>query len=468
MGEQIQQENPPLFSGPAPDKQCPKNARAHDFDCLVVGGGPAGSTAGAYLARAGLRTLIVEKERFPRFHVGESLLPAGNDILRETGVWDEGGSCRVHAANTGPSFTSVSAPKSVKRIRFCDGLIPGNPYTYQVERSRFDELLLRHAEELGCVVRERTRLTAAHPRPDGSGWEATVQTAGGSGPETVRAGWIIDGSGRDQGFSHPLKSSRVDPGGNLPKRAAVYAHFRGVARAPGPAGGNIVIVRHADGWFWLIPLDGERTSVGLVTTLENVRVANGQLAELFQATVARLPKLTALMAGAEPASSFYVTADYTYRAKRFASERLLLIGDAAGFFDPIFSSGIFLGMHSARLAAAAVIHAQSRGGGRALSRRAQAAYTRGVGKAAGVFQRLILAFYDNASYSVFLDNHPPLGLGRAVNSVVAGHTRLPWRVWWRYHAFLLVCRLQRRWSLVPSVPLAATRPPVRAATAGRA
>ena len=441
-------------------------ARDIDFDCLVVGGGPAGSTAGAYLAQAGLRTLIVEKERFPRFHVGESLLPAGNDILRETGVW-----AKVEAAGFmpkhGAEFHVGERPELGKRVRFRDGLIPGNPYTYQVERSRFDELLLRHAEELGCVVRERTRLTAAQPLPDGSGWEATVQTAGGSGPETVRAGWILDGSGRDQGFSHPLKSDRVDPGGNLPKRAAVYAHFRGVARATGPEGGNIVIVRHADGWFWLIPLDEGRTSVGLVTTLENVRAANGRVGELFRATVARLPKLTTLMAGAEPATGFYVTADYTYRTKRFASERLLLVGDAAGFFDPIFSSGVFLGLHSARLAAAAVIHAHGRDD-QALSRRAQTGYTRRVGKAAAVFQRLILAFYDNASYSVFLDQHPPLNLGRAVNSVVAGHTRLPWRVWWRYQAFLLVCRLQRRWPLVPPIPLAAKCPPVASAASAHA
>lgn len=435
--------------------------RARDFDCLVVGGGPAGSTAGSYLARAGLRTLIVEKERFPRFHVGESLLPAGNDILRETGVWDAveaAGFIRKHGAE----FHVGERPGIGKRIRFCDGLIPGNPYTYQVERSRFDDLLLRHAENLGCTVRERTRLTGAQPLPDGEGgggWEATVHTAGGAGPETVRAGWIIDATGRDHGFSHALKGDRVDPGGNLPRRAAVYAHFRGVARAPGPEGGNIVIARHADGWFWMIPIDAERTSVGLVTTLATVRGANGRVGELFQETVARLPKLAQLMAGAEPATEFHVTADYTYRARSFASGRLLLVGDAAGFFDPIFSSGVFLGLFSARLAAAEVIRAERRRGRRPLSRWRQHRYTRAVGGAAAVFQKLILAFYDNASYSVFVDNHPPLGLGRAVNSVVAGHTRLPWRVWWRYRAFLLVCRLQRRWPLVPRVDLA---PPVPA------
>lgn len=407
------------------------------------------------MARAGLRTLIVEKERFPRFHIGESLLPAGNDILRETGVWE-----KVAAAGFMPKHGAefhVGERLDVgKRIRFADGMIPGNPSTYQVERSRFDELLLRHAEALGCTVRERTRLIGATPLPDGSGWEATVQTAGGSGPETVRAGWILDGSGRDHGFAHALKSDRVDPGGNLPKRAAVYAHFRGVARATGPEGGNIIIVRHADGWFWLIPLDEERTSVGLVTTLPAVRAANGQFGEFFADTVARLPKLRALMDGAEPVTDFYVTADYTYRSRRFATERMLLVGDAAGFFDPIFSSGVFLGLFSARLAAAEVIRAERRvgGGPQGLTPWRQRRYTREVGRAAAVFQKLILAFYDNDAFSVFVDPHPPFGLGRAVNSVVAGHTRLPWSVWWRYRAFLAICRLQRRWPLVPRVAFA--------------
>ncbi len=162
------------------------------------------------------------------------------------------------------------------------------------------------------------------------------------------------------------------------------------------------------------------------------------------------------MAGSEPTTPFHVTADFTYRAREFAAPRLLLVGDAAGFFDPIFSSGIFLALHSARLCAAAIARAEKKG--RALTPSEQRRYTRAVGRAGGVFQKLILAFYDNASYSVFVDRNPPLGMGRAVNSVVAGNTRLPWRAWWRYQAFLLVCRLQRWFPIVPAVSLEKHRP----------
>ncbi len=258
-----------------------------DFDCVVVGGGPAGSVAGAFLARAGLRTLVVEKERFPRFHIGESLLPAGNAILREIGAWE-----KIAAAGFVPKFGAEfhvgDRPAVFKRIQFREGILRGCDSTFQVERSRFDELLLRHAETLGCEVREETRLTGARELDAGVGWEVTIEPAGGAAgrAHSLRTGWIIDASGRDNVFNHPLKSERMDPGGNLPKRAAIYAHFRNVAREPGELAGNILIVRHADGWFWLIPIDAERTSVGLVVSLERMKASGLKPAELFDKVVA--------------------------------------------------------------------------------------------------------------------------------------------------------------------------------------
>ncbi len=429
-----------------------------EYDVLIVGGGPSGSTAGAYLSLAGLRVLIAEKERFPRFHIGESLLPAGNAILRQTGVWpavEAAGFKRKYGAEF--HLSNESAPP--KRVVFAAGFAPGMDYTYQVERSRFDHLLLDHAAGLGCDVRQETRVTAASETA--AGHEATLE--GPDGSRTVRCSWIIDASGRDNHFHKPLKLERTEP--ILPKKVAVYAHFEGVRRADGPEGGNIVIVRHGDGWFWLIPLDERRTSIGLVTGVERLRAAGGDAEALFDQIVGQSSKLQSLMAGAEPVSKFHVTSDYSYRARRFASRRLLLVGDAAGFLDPMFSTGVFMALLSARSAARAVIKAH---GQRApLSRWAQWWYTYNLRAHFGVFENLVLAFYDNASFSVFMDRSPPLELARAINAIVAGNSRPPWKVLWRYWTFLLVCRLQKRWALVPPVNFAPPEPALVSPSVGR-
>lgn len=423
------------------------------FDVVIVGGGPAGSTAGAYLAQGGLRVLIVEKERFPRFHIGESLLPAGNAILKEIGAWEKieaAGFQRKHGAD----FLVGNGSAVPKRVEFAQGLLPGLEYTYQVERSRFDELLLRHAGSKGCKIREETRATAARELGT-SGYEVTLETATGEGGREmarVRCSWVLDASGRDTIFSKPLKLAKTEP--ILAKRIAVYAHFEGVARAEGKAAGNIVIVRHGEGWFWMIPLDARRTSIGLVTTSARMKTVRLKPAELFERIVQESPRLAKLMAGAEPVTDFHVTGDYSYRAKTFADRRLLLVGDAAGFLDPMFSTGVYIALFSARLAAREVLTAHRRGQA-ALSWWQQRRYTRRLGANLALFEQLVLAFYDNDSFSVFMDRTPPLGLARAINSIVAGNSEPPWRVKWRYWVFLLVCRLQKRWQLVKRINLAA-------------
>lgn len=416
-----------------------------EYDVLIVGGGPAGSTAGAYLAQAGLRVLIAEKDRFPRFHIGESLLPAGNAVLRETGAWaaiEQAGFQRKYGADF--HVSNESAP--TKRVVFSDGFVPGMDYTYQVERARFDEILLDHAATSGCEVRQETRVTEARETP--AGHEATLTHAGGS--QAVRCSWIVDASGRDNHFRKPLKLERNRP--ILAKKVSVYAHFEGVSRAEGREAGNIVIVRHGDGWFWLIPLDERRTSVGLVTGVERLRAAGGDAAALFGQIVGESPKLGALIAGAKAVTAFRATSDYSYRARRFAGRRLLLVGDAAGFLDPMFSTGVFIALLSAKLAAGEIVAAQRRG--RALSAWRQWRYTRRLSANFAMFEKLVLAFYDNASFSVFMDRKPPLNLARAINAIVAGNSQPPWKVLWRYWTFLLVCRLQKRWPLVPRVSFA--------------
>ena len=421
-----------------------------DYDAIIVGGGPAGSTAGCYLARAGLRVLIVEKERFPRFHIGESVMPVSNAILRDIGVWDD-----VERAGFVPKYGAEFhvANKTVrpKHVEFAKGMVPGLDYTYQVERSQFDLILLRHARKLGCEVREGTRATTARPLGR-DGYEITLGPAAGDTPAgTLRCSWIIDATGRDTIFAKPIRTAPVNPA--LAKRVAIYAHFQNVKRPTGKAGGNIVIIRHADGWAWLIPLPGDRVSVGVVVTSESLRASRLKPEATFRRVVADSPKLTTALAEAEWPAQFHVTADYNYRARRFADPRLVLVGDAACFLDPMFSTGVFIALLSAKLATAEVIAAHRRG--RALSWWARRRYTRRLRVNLATLERMVLAFYDDASFSVFMDRNPPLRTAEAINALVAGHSDPPWPVRWRYWLFLLVCRLQRWRPVTPIVDLTA-------------
>jgi flavin-dependent dehydrogenase len=419
-----------------------------DFDALIIGGGPAGSTAGAYLALAGLRVLIVEKAKFPRFHIGESVMPKSNDILRETGVWEKveaAGFQRKHGAEFHVGNRSVLP----KHVEFAKGLVPGLDYTYQVDRARFDQLLLDHARELGCEVREETKVTALRALGR-DGYEAVCEPG-----QTVRAGFVLDASGRDTHFAKPIQRAAADPA--LSKRVAIYAHFEGVRRSAGRAEGNIVIIRNDTGWIWMIPLDGGRCSIGVVTTAARMRSDRLSPEALFRKIVAECPKVEQAMENSTVISPFHTTADYNYRAKRFCKSRLLLIGDAACFLDPMFSTGVFLALLSAKLAAAEVVQAHERRAG--LSWLQQRRYARRLGSNLRTLEKLVKTFYDDAGFAVFMERNAPLHMAPAINSMVAGHADPPWPVRWRYWLFLLVCRIQRFRPLVAPVDFRPKQPP---------
>ena len=300
-------------------------------------------------------------------------------------------------------------------------------------------------------MKQETKATAVQAT-ERDGYEVTLQPTAGGAPETVRCAYLIDASGRDALFAKPIKTAPANPA--LAKRVAIYAHFANVKRPPGKAGGNIVIIRNADGWAWFIPLSGDRVSVGAVVTTAALRASRLKPEALFWKIVAESPKLTQALANAETISPFRVTADYNYRARAFAAPRMLLVGDAACFLDPMFSTGVFIALLSAKFAAAEIVAAHRRGQA-ALGFLARRRYTRRLGSNLATLERLVLAFYDNASFSVFMERNAPLRMAPAINALVAGHSDPPWAVRWRYWLFLLVCRAQRLWPIVPSVNFAA-------------
>ena len=405
------------------------------YDTIIIGGGPGGSTAGTYLAMAGQKVLVLEKEVFPRFHIGESLLPFGNDVLKETGVWP-----KIEAAGFQPKYGAeffVGNGSRWQRFWFARGLVPGYGQTFQVERAQFDQVLLDHAASCGCEVRQgcKAKAVARH----GDEWCVTLKDG------EARGRWLIDASGRDAFLGRSLGFARKPM--NLTKRIAVYAHFKGVYRNPADAEGHITIVRIKDGWFWLIPLANGKMSVGMVRTLEDLKSFGGTVEDWFAKTIAASRELRQRMNGALQISPFYKTSDYSYHHEQLANDRALLVGDAAGFIDPIFSSGVHIATKSAQMAARLICaaHKQNRG----LMLREQRDYSTDVHRYMDVYRQMVLMYYDNCAFEVLMYPYSRFGMVQAVNSVLAGNFHRRFNVWWRLKLFHLVCAIHRRIPIVP-------------------
>lgn len=417
------------------------------YDTIIIGGGPGGSTAASVLARAGKKVLILERERFPRFHIGESLIPFGNEELRSIGAWE-----KIERAGFMPKLGAefvLGDSKAMSRVLFGKHLPEFYAGTFQVERSRFDNLLLGHAESLGAEVWQETKVESAEVAHDGV--EITCTRRG----ETHRlaARWLLDASGRDSFLGRQLKLPKTDLG--LARKFATFAHFHGVFRNPPPAHGHITVVRLDFGWFWIIPLDEEKTSVGLVQTLEHFQGTGMKPEECFEHVVTITPELQKRLGRARRVTEFSFAGDYTYRHLQNAGPRWLLIGDAAGFIDPIFSSGVMLAIKSGHLAAGETLAADA--AGTALTPRAQRRYTAKVGRMCTVFLRMIKMFYNNHSFEVFMCRAPER-LECAVNNLVAGNTDLSWTLRARVWVFYAICAIQKHFPIVPRLKLTSCAP----------
>ena len=223
---------------------------------------------------------------------------------------------------------------------------------------------------------------------DADGARVTYDWNGARHEATAR--WLIDASGRTALAGHALGLKKSDLG--LPKRLAIFAHFRGVFREKGEEAGHIIIVRLEDAWFWFIPLDAERTSVGFVQPLDRFKAGGLSPDESFRQAVDRHLELRFRLKQAERVIRFYSEGEYTFRFERAAGPRWLLTGDAAGFIDPIFSSGVMVALRSSALAARAILEADVSGQG--LSPAAQRGYTRAMKKMTNAFLHMIRMFYD--------------------------------------------------------------------------
>jgi flavin-dependent dehydrogenase len=402
-------------------------------DVLIIGGGPAGSCAAAALARAGFQVRILETSDFSKPRIGESLLPNGNRLFKHIGVWD-----KIEAAGFvqkfGAEFETPDGSKTVHNI-FAKGLIPNLNYTYQVERPRFDNLLLEHAVEQGCTLDTKTEITNATQYPN----YIEIETSQG---HIWKTKWLLDASGRKRLLGKLWELPKdANP---YPSRVAIYNHFSNFKRAGGKESGNIIITRKKDGWFWQIPISDTITSVGCVSLSSDLRASKLRPQEWFEQCVQACPAVTQRLSQATAKNAFSSTTDYTHMFRDFCGPRYFLVGDAATFTDPIFSSGVYLSMESAIAASQAIIRSNG-----ALSTKAQKNYTQTLKKRTAVVRELIDIFYSDSGFAVFMNPTDKFQLFAAVNTIVAGHTDLTFSVRWRYALFKLVCRLNRNYRLVP-------------------
>lgn len=435
------------------------SSAAKDCDVVVVGAGPAGSAAAGYLAKHGHSVLVLESERFPRFHIGESLLPLGEYVFDELGCRDKVHSAGFHKKR-GAQLRSLCGEHKVV-FDFKENRIEPSE-TVQVHRAEFDKLMLDHAMSLGAqVVVARAR---SYQR-DADG--VTVTYGGRDGDaQQVRARVLIDASGR-AGFVAKREGVRR-PDDELQK-ASIYAHFRNVARDEGERHGDTRIVTLPNlGWVWWIPLTADLTSVGVVLDLAEYRTKDkGDLAAMFDAAVRSAPLAAELLQSAERTTDFKAESGFSYSTARYGGDRWFLAGDAGSFLDPVWSTGVQMALQGGLESAQAAIKAYLSG---APQPKAVEHYERTQHRRYQFVRRFVTGFYDPAMRDLLFSPRPYLGIHRAVTKVLAGGFDLGWLDRLRLKLFFLLVRLQARYALVPrrNGSMATDGDEVQAATGGGA
>lgn len=372
-----------------------------DADVVVIGGGPGGSTLAALVAMQQHRVVVLEKEKFPRWQIGESLLPSTvHGVCRLTGVLDEvaragftvkrGGTLRWGASTEPWTFSFSLSPK----------MNGPTSYAYQVERSKFDKILLDHARNRGADVREQCAVTGIISDEERVRGVSYTDADGNS--HQIRAKYVVDASGNRSGTYKEIGGTRKYS--EFFRSLALFGYFKGGKRLPPPNSGNILSAAFDSGWFWYIPLSPTLTSVGVVVRREMASKIQGDPEEALRELIAECPMISDYLKGAERVTEgeygqLRVRKDYSYANTKFWRPGMVLVGDAACFIDPIFSSGVHLATYSALLAARSINSVLAR---KIDEQTAFREFEERYRREFGAFYEFLVAFYDmNVSESSY-------------------------------------------------------------------
>ncbi|MBV9275611.1 MAG: tryptophan 7-halogenase [Verrucomicrobia bacterium] len=410
------------------------------FDVAVIGGGPAGSVAGSVLAGHGRSVVILEKEKFPRFQVGESTIPASLETLHRIGVKekiDQAGFLIKHGGEIVSACGSARA-----KFLFKNGLNPRWKSAYQIDRMTFDDILLKHAQGLGCDVQEGTAVESVDFTP--SGVVLRCKNAG----EALEAAYVIDCSGRTSFLANRFGLKQPFP--HL-KKFCVYSYFERAGHSNDPNDAFTRMIRAKDCWFWVIPIAEGRLSIGAVMDLDTFRAMKSSPEQVLARCIEEQPEVRQWVENTTRYLPVYATADFSYAVKRLFGDRWVLAGDAAGFIDPVFSSGIYIAIYSGEKAGDAVNSALADPAGRTNAFRR---YERAVQKRFRSYLKLSSAWYTKEFIEIFLHPREVLNVVAIVNSVLGGNPPRTFQEKFGMSFFYLLVYLQgRTGKLVPQLGL---------------
>lgn len=369
-------------------------------DVLVVGGGPAGSTVSTILAQRGVKVTLFEREKFPRFHIGESLIPETYWVFKRLNMLE-----KMKASSFVKKFSVQfvnAAGKESAPFYFHDNKPHECSQTWQVIRSEFDMMMLDNAREHGVNVVQPGRVLEILFEGDKA---VGARVKDESGREyTVHARVVVDASGQSTMLQNRFKLRLWDP---ILNKGAIWSYYRNAYRDTGKDEGATVVIQttNRQGWWWYIPQHDDTISIGVVGPFDYLFKGRGTHEEVYEEEIAACPAVQKRLAGAERATGYFATKDYSYRSKQVAGDGWVLIGDAFGFLDPLYSSGVLLALKSGELAADAIADGLAAGDtSPAQLGRWGDLFNKGVDR----MRRLVCEYYDGFSFGRFIKTYPHL------------------------------------------------------------